>query len=65
MPGDPTGGSAPRLAALDPLQAMAHTADAWTRRAPATIALGLIQPGAVLELRISPLGRRAPEEVRA
>jgi hypothetical protein len=52
-------------AVLDPLRAMAHTADAWARRAPATIALGLIQPGAVLELRISPLGPRAAEEARA
>ena len=77
---DPTGGSAPRpaggavgvptrlLAALDPLHVLARTAGACARRAPATIALGAIQPGAMLELRIGPPGppaHRAPEEARA
>lgn len=62
VPMDPTGRAAPRPAALDPRQALARVADAWARRASATIALGPIQPGALLELRVSP---RAPEEVRA
>ena len=53
---------------IDPLRALARAADAWARRAPATIALGSIQPGALLELRISPLGplgSRPPGEARA
>jgi hypothetical protein len=47
---------------IDPLQVLARAADACVRRVPATIALGAIQPGALLELRVSP---RAPEEARA
>ncbi|HEX3761881.1 MAG TPA: beta-ketoacyl synthase chain length factor [Kofleriaceae bacterium] len=36
------------------LHVLARTADAWARQQPATIALGRIQPGAALELRLSP-----------
>ena len=36
------------------LQALARTTDAWAHGEPATIALGRIQPGAMLELRLSP-----------
>jgi hypothetical protein len=50
---------------IDPLQVVARTADACVRRAPATIALGRIQPGALLELRVGPPAPRAPEEARA
>lgn len=39
---------------IDPLQVLARAADAFERRAPATIVLGRIQPGAVLELRVWP-----------
>jgi beta-ketoacyl synthase-like protein len=44
---------------IDALRVIARAADAWTRQVPVTLALGLIQPGAVLELRL------APAEVRA
>jgi hypothetical protein len=50
---------------VDPLRGMARAADAWARGAPATIALGAIQPGAMLELRISHPGPRDPGEARA
>lgn len=46
-------------ATLDPLRGMARAADAWARGAPATIALGPIQPGAMLELRLEPGEARA------
>jgi hypothetical protein len=59
VPIDPRGGAAARPAGLDPLQALARAADAWARRAPVTLALGPIQPGALLELRL------VPEEARA
>jgi hypothetical protein len=76
LPMDPTEGFAPRpaggavgvpprLAALDPLRALARTVDAWAHTAPATITLGPIQPGAALELRIWPPAPRVPEEARA
>lgn len=41
---------------IDPLRTLARVADAWTQGAPATIALGPIQPGAMLELRLGPAG---------
>jgi hypothetical protein len=44
---------------VDALQVLARAADAWARHAPATLALGWIQPGAMLELRFWP---RAPAE---
>jgi hypothetical protein len=47
---------------LDLVRVLAHTADAWARHEPATIALGWIQPGAMLELRVWP---RAPKEACA
>lgn len=46
---------------IDGLQVLARAADACVRRAPATIALGPIQPGTVLELRLLP----GPQEARA
>jgi hypothetical protein len=49
---------------VDALRALAHAADAWARRAPATIALGPIQPGARLELRVWP-GPPRVQEARA
>jgi hypothetical protein len=45
-----------------PLQVLARAADAWARPEPATVALGWIQPGAMLELRFAPA---APEGARA
>jgi hypothetical protein len=50
---------------IDPLRTLARLADACARGAPATIALGPIQPGAMLELRVAPPGPRAPGEARA
>lgn len=47
---------------IDALHVLARAVDAWARHAPATIALGPIQPGALLELRVSP---RPPREARA
>jgi hypothetical protein len=47
---------------LDPLRVLARAADACVRGTPATIALGLIQPGTVLELRLLP---GATQEARA
>lgn len=50
---------------IDPLRGMARAADAWVHGTPATIALGAIQPGAMLELRLRPAGPRPPGEARA
>lgn len=58
--GDPEGDLT-----IDPLRTLARLADACARRAHATIALGPIQPGAMLELRVWPPGPRAPGEARA
>lgn len=44
---------------IDALRALARAADACERRATATIALGPIQPGALLELRLAPAEARA------
>ena len=44
---------------IDPLRVLARAADACVRRAPATIALGTIQPGALLTLRLAPAEARA------
>jgi hypothetical protein len=44
---------------VDPLHALAGAADAWSGEQPATIALGRIQPGTMLELRLLPQGARA------
>jgi hypothetical protein len=46
-------------ALVSPLQVLAQAADAWVRPEPASVALGRIQPGAMLELRF------AAEEARA
>lgn len=59
-PDDPETGPS-----IDPLRTLARLADACARGAPATIALGPIQPGAMLELRVAPPGPRAPGEARA
>lgn len=56
---------------IDALRTLARAADACARRAPVAIALGPIQPGAMLELRIGPAGPGessepgAPGEARA
>ncbi|HEX8110840.1 MAG TPA: beta-ketoacyl synthase chain length factor [Kofleriaceae bacterium] len=50
---------------IDPLRTLARLAEAWAQRAHVTIALGPIQPGAMLELRVWPPGPPAPGEVRA
>ncbi|HMG20246.1 MAG TPA: beta-ketoacyl synthase chain length factor [Kofleriaceae bacterium] len=42
--------------APDTLHVLARAVDAWTRGAAAAIALGRIQPGAALELRLAPEG---------
>lgn len=47
---------APDAPAIDALQTLARAADACARCEPATIALGPIQPGAMLELHIGPAG---------
>jgi hypothetical protein len=47
---------------IDPLHALARAADACARGAPVAVALGPIQPGAMLELRIWP---PPPAEARA
>ena len=39
---------------VSPLQVLAQVADAWARPEPATVALGWIQPDAMLELRFAP-----------
>jgi hypothetical protein len=54
-PGDP-------VPVIDSLHALARAADACARGAPVAVALGPIQPGAMLELRI---GRPPPAEARA
>jgi hypothetical protein len=46
-------------AEVSAINVLARTVDAWTRDAPAAIALGLIQPGAVLELQVLPAEARA------
>ena len=56
----PDGPDTPRI---DPLQTLARAADTCARCAPATIALGPIQPGAMLELRVWRPGE--PGEARA
>jgi hypothetical protein len=50
---------------IDPLQVLARAADAFARRTPATIVLGRIQPGALLELRVGPPAPGLPREARA
>jgi hypothetical protein len=45
-------GAADDAPAIDPLRTLARAADACARCTPATIALGPIQPGAMLELRV-------------
>jgi hypothetical protein len=50
-------------AAVDTAQILARAVDAATTGAPATIALGWIQPGARLELRISGRGAAGSEEL--
>jgi hypothetical protein len=64
-PGEAPDGAGDGAPDIDPLQVLARAADAFVRRAPATIVLGRIQPGARLELRVWPPAPEAPGEARA